>query len=165
MRAWTWIEFVLKLVVKSFARGEYIYTKPARSRKKRERKKWPSVTIAFSSVHGSGIEGQLFLRLPSPINEYRSLFSGHRKIICMPCQSISSISENQQRYLARIRENRLFYIFFRAMIFFFLFVWPFTFTKKKKKTIRLVFVIKGPIGAISFPEFRLRRSRSDLFVG
>lgn len=99
------------------------------------------------------------LRIPE------SFFRAQKNYICMPCQSISSISENQQRYLARIRENRLFYIFFRAMIFFFLICVTFHLYKKKKKTIRLVFVIKGPIGAISFPEFRLRRSRSDLFVG
>lgn len=43
--------------------------------------------------------------------------------------------ENRQRYLARIRENRLFYIFLRAIILFFSFSYlrPFTLTKKNNK--------------------------------
>lgn len=84
-----------------------IYYLSTKSRKKKKKMAFHRITMeGFSLVHGSGIEGQLFLRvylrLPSPINEYQVFFfSGHRLFSVVvnyfyaPCQSISSISERK----------------------------------------------------------------------
>lgn len=85
----------------------HAYIIPTKSRKKKKKMAFHRITMeGFSLVHGSGIEGQLFLRvylrLPSPINEYQVFFfSGHRLFSVVvnyfyaPCQSISSISERK----------------------------------------------------------------------